>query len=344
MTEHKKTIRLSAVHAAYLDIPPESDPKNENFTEETALAYVNSNIEHMLRWLREAGEKKADLACTNEDFAAVGTYGRDLDHPALSKKLGRIVEPMIVERVGETAKKYGMHIAANYTKFEGDDAYNATSLFGRDGEIIGTYKKVHPADGERVSVKRGGSFPVFETDIGRIGFAICYDIIFPEVFRCLALNGADIIVHQTQGWGACGKAVSAGEAFMRVRAAENSVYFVVAKNIQSEGGKSLILDNYGNILAEAAGVAEGIAIADIEPDFDLIDEYCFDNFYGGVESTKARQLLARLPAAYGGITEQNPPVLTRYRGMELCETKERMTEIIRSYQEMDGETRARYHW
>jgi len=342
-----KKVKLSVIHAKYLSFTPDADPKSKSFSKEAALKHVRANIAGTLERMEEAGRNKVDMVCTIEDFTAAGSYKRAIDHPDLFRSLAARVAPEVDEQAGGIAKKYSIHIAANYYQFEGETMYNTTTLFGRDGGIIGKYRKVHPAEGELPFVKPGDSYPVFETDFGNVGIAICYDMIFPEPFRCLTLNGADIIVLQTMGWGTMGNSKDipvSGEALMRVRAMENGVYFVVAKNIQGEGGKSLILDNSGNIIAEAPGVEERLLIGEFEPDYEMYDPFNYDNYYGDVHGTKARQLLARMPHTYKVITDEVPPVIAaRYLGIKLNADPGRMSVLVRRIQEMDEQTRAKYH-
>jgi len=343
--EYKKKFRVSTVHAAYLGAPEEANPESECFSGDSAKKYVYDNIGYTAEWIRKAGEGGADLVCTNEDFAAAGTYGRDVTHPCLFAEIVAETAPVIERMASEAAKRYGMYIAANYYRYEGRTMYNASTLFGRNGETIGVYRKVHPADGERWLVSPGDGFPVFETDLGRIGMSICYDMIFPETFRCLALNGADIILLQTQGWGTGGcSGAAVGEGIMRARAAENCVYFIVAKNVQNDGGKSLILDNSGNSIAEAQGGGDRLLTADIEPDFDMTDIYHYDNYFGDVPGTRARMMLARRPAAYGAIVGGKPALMDRYDGLSLCETYARAEPILNRLRNMDDALKSKYHW
>lgn len=83
---------------------------------------------------------------------------------------------------------------------------NTALLFGRDGEIIGKYRKVHGAVGEPPHfwppkpkadlewlMQEGNEFPVFDLDFGKVGIMICYDGYFPETANILSLNGAEIV-------------------------------------------------------------------------------------------------------------------------------------------------------
>ena len=92
------------------------------------------------------------------------------------------------------AKKNKTHIFwPLYTK-EGDRVFNSAVLIGPDGAIIGNYHKMHPTVGEI----EGGCMPddeasVFETDFGKVGACICFDINFPDVLYGLKDNGAEVI-------------------------------------------------------------------------------------------------------------------------------------------------------
>jgi predicted amidohydrolase len=243
-----------------------------------------------------------------------------------------------------------MFIAANNYETENGKIYNTSTLYGRNGEIIGRYRKVHLADSERWSVTPGDEFPVFKTDIGNIGFVTCYDMIFPETCRILALNGADMIIHQTQGWGTGGKAFddcAVGEAFMRVRAAENSVYLIVAKVIQgsgADGGKSLVIDNYGRIIAESEVCKETVMTLEIEPDFDMRDKYDFNNFFSGVPSVRARILLAREPLLYNAVISEMPEVLKRYDGIRFKTNPGEPEEIMELWDSLKEDEKRKFHW
>lgn len=343
-----KKIKLAAINTKYLLRPSETHDENEKNSLETAYDYINKNIQKSLDWMNEAGKEKVDLVCTVEDFATMAmNKPAGKINPGLFKEIVVKTSAEIEDKVAVIAKNHNMLIAANFYKCDDDKIYNTTSLFGRDGKIIGKYRKVHLPIGERWVASPGSEYPVFETDIGRIGFSICYDIAFPEVFRCLALNGADIIVHQTVGWAMTGKSnenTIVGEAFMRVRAAENFVYLVVSKHIGIEGEKSLIVDNGGNIVAESSELAESLVTAEIEPNYDMTDKYYLNNYFADLTSTRALMMLERMPETYNLIMEKSPPVMNRYTGMELCSEPAKYERIMSGLGEMTREEYAKYHW
>jgi hypothetical protein len=130
---------------------------------------------------------------------------------------------------------------------------------------------------------------------------ICYDLVFPETARCLALAGADIIFFPTMGGAAVGDD-DIGLQALRVRAAENHVYLVVA----FRGSGAMVISPRGKIIAQAEG-ADGLAIADIDP---------LGGRQGGDAMNHQQDMRARLfrernPAAFEILTDPHPPVLDK---------------------------------
>jgi len=344
-----KIIKLAAVHSYDEMLYAAANPYNEEFCDAAPQKLKEDYIEKTLAFLHTAGKEKADLVCTHEDFNGVGLYAGWLDYPHLFSSLAEEIPGPTSHRLGEVARIYGMHIAANYYEKDGKDFYNTTVLFGRTGEIIGKYRKVHLPAREKWRVTAGKEISVFDTDIGRIGFAVCYDSQFTEHCRAMALNGADIIIHQTQGWGVDSNDL--GEALVRTRAAENSIYLIVAKNIQKgDGGKSCIIDNYGRILAEASGEEERVITSEVVPDYDLVDESHFNSFFSGIASIRARRTLERAPWAYSVIAEPLPPLYERYRDFEKQNTQEKTAEAHERWKVYSEAIRnkrpvaRKYHW
>ncbi|MCL2528000.1 MAG: carbon-nitrogen hydrolase family protein [Defluviitaleaceae bacterium] len=337
----KKKIKISVIHARSYEPPPGRDF-------ETAMAYVNSNIDKTIGYIEEAGKSGADIVCTHEDFTNVCAYCRDFTNPDLFYTVAAAIKEPLRNRISALAKQYSMLIATNNMDWVEGKIYNTSTIYGRDGEIVGQYKKVHLADSENWKVTPGTEFNVIKTDIGNIGFCTCYDMIFPETCRILALNGADIIIHQTQGWGTGSKASpKVGESYMRVRAAENSVYMVVAKNIQgdgSDGGRSVIVDNYGDMLAESEVTTEGILSYELEPDYHLLAPYQFNNFFAGVPGCKGRQLMARKPSCYSPLTDPKPVVKEIFHDYKLLHSLEEGKAQMEAWEALPAEEKSKFYW
>jgi predicted amidohydrolase len=82
-------------------------------------------------------------------------------------------------------------VCAGYTERDGGDLYSSAVCVHGDG-ILGHHRKVHLPPGERFALKAGDGFAAFDTPAGRLGLLLCYDKLFPEAVRTLALDGAEI--------------------------------------------------------------------------------------------------------------------------------------------------------
>lgn len=185
-------------------------------------------------------------------------------------------------------RKYGCFIQTGTfietTETYGPDVlFNTTLLIGPDGVLL-TYRKVNPwipwelhASPHDIEGYSEPMFPVAETEIGRIGVAICYDWLFPESIRQLAFNGAEILIRVSaymDPWGAT-PPMDWWTLFNRARAAENTAYVVASNQGASlEGyppfswpGGSMVVDYDGRVLAQAdPGEGEKVVVAPIALD------------------------------------------------------------------------------
>lgn len=328
-----KRLKLAAIHARTAPLPEEANPYSVKYDPAAPGAYVEANTGKILELLHRAGQAGADLVCTQEDFRGEGAYLRYLDQPDLLPSLAEQTGGPVSRRIAAIAGRYGMNIAVNSYEKDGDSLYNTTHVYDRQGSVAGKYRKVHLPPSEKWQIKPGREFNVVPLDIGTAGFCTCYDIIFPEHCRLVALNGADIIVHQTMGWGV---AVSGnGDELVRIRAAENSVYLVAAKNRTDDDGRSCIVDPTGAMLAKA-GEEEGLVIAEIEPDYMLYQEKHFNTFYSGVGSVKIRSALERHPQLYALLSDPHPPLLKQHKEMQLSDTPEKIRDIFVKWKEDAG--------
>ena len=216
---------------------------------------VENNISNFVRMLDKAAESRPDFVCLSEGIAAIGVGLGDLGAVSETLPGGRFFT-----RIAERAAAHRMHVI--YGTYERDGAYvfNTAVLVGRDGEMIGKYRKtVLPLEEDSAGLAPGNSIPVFDTDLCRVGMAVCFDTEFPEVMRCAALEGAEIIFVPI--WGG-------DEGVVRARARENGVYVVTA----SYDMKCVVLDRLGMILAHVEGgvkdgVDEGVATASCDVDY-----------------------------------------------------------------------------
>lgn len=340
-------IHLAAIHARSLFA---ADQPGKPIQPAELELLRQQNIARTADFLRQAGRLGADLAATHECFDAVSLESLAADR-ALCLSLVETIPGPTSDLLGSIARQYAMNIAANYHERQGDTIYNTSVLIDRMGRIAGIYRKVHLPPSEKWVCSAGDAMAVLASDIGNIGFATCYDIVFPEHCRALALNGADIIVHQTMGWGL--EEHEIGEALLRVRAADNQACLLAAKNIQSVNaayGKSCVIDNRGTVLAAAGGETETVVSAELTPDFDLVVPDGFNALFSGVDSVRARHLLERRPELYSVLTDEQPPLAQNYPDVALQTSPEQVRAIQHKRDQYLDDIRHKrpvkidYHW
>ncbi len=146
------------------------------------------NFETAMRLLSQGAWDKPDLVCLPETFTGLGLGMEKWFETA--ETLG-----------GETIKKLSAYACENRCYVvcpmvlkEERKTLNAAVLIDRNGEVVGYYAKMFPTINElQIGVMPGTDAPVFETDFGRVGFAICFDLNFHEVAQGLKANGAEMV-------------------------------------------------------------------------------------------------------------------------------------------------------
>jgi predicted amidohydrolase len=158
------------------------------------------------------------------------------------------------------------------------DGERANTAVCVDGEqVLGVHRKVHLPAGEVAWYRAGDGFAAVDTPMGRVGLLVDYDKTFPEAARCLALDGAELLVCPC-AWPASrtNRAQSLPrdrqrrlfDLYDRARAAENQVWLATANQIGQHGvlrflGQSKIVRPDGEIVA-AMGARAGLAVAEID--------------------------------------------------------------------------------
>src|SRR5262249_19888455 len=149
------------------------------------------------------GVEGCDALALPED--TLGLLKWETAHPEqLTEVLPAAVARML-DRLGRAAAQHRMYLVVCNDTVEPDGTtHNTAFLLGRDGRAVGRYHKVNLPLQEQA--RAGGKrFPVFDTpDLGGVGMLICYDMVFPETTRCLALAGADLVFVPTMGGAAIG--------------------------------------------------------------------------------------------------------------------------------------------
>jgi deaminated glutathione amidase len=260
----------------------------------TATPDKAANLEAADRLVRQAAADGARLVVLPEKWSVLGR-GADLRAGA---------EPLdgpTVSWARETARELGIDLVAGSVseRVDGDEKLRNTSLhIGPDGEIKATYRKMHMFDVEvdgTVYRESEHETPGDEVVLSRtadgveLGLTVCYDVRFPELYRILAVRGARIVtipaaftVPTTRDhW----------EVLVRARAIEDQCFVIAANQVGTHveglasGGRSMIVDPWGLVLAQAAD-AQTVITADLDLDAQA--------------ATRARlpSLANRRPAAY----------------------------------------------
>jgi predicted amidohydrolase len=236
------------------------------------------NLETAAKLVGDAAAQGAQLVVLPENFAVYNP----VDLPSLAEVAGDTAAPF-QSFLSKLAMQHdiwlvGGSIPVRPSRQDDDPrVFSSCLVYGPDGELAARYDKLHLFDvditdaqgryRESERFRYGDSVVTFDTPFGRIGIAVCYDLRFPELFRALTEDGAEIIVLPSAFTRLTGQAH--WEILVRARAIENTCYVLAA----GQGGRhdarretfghSMIVDPWGVILA-GLGEGEGVAVSMLE--------------------------------------------------------------------------------
>jgi len=146
------------------------------------------NLETAMKLLEQAAWDKPDLVCLPETFCGIG-----LGHEKWFAT-AEMMDGETVKRLSNYAREHSCYVVCPMVLRVEDKTVNAAVLIDRKGKVLGYYSKMFPTINElRVGIVPGTDAPVFQTDFGRVGFAICFDLNFREVAERLKANGAELV-------------------------------------------------------------------------------------------------------------------------------------------------------
>ena len=207
--------------------------------------------------------------CKDQDPAYLALARPLADHPT-------------VERFADLAGELGVVLPVSVYERDGQATFNTLVMIDADGQRLGRYRKSHIPDGpgyqEKFYFNPGDSgFLVFPTAFGRIGAAICWDQWFPEVARCLVLDGAELLLYPSAIGSEPGdpSADTRGhwQRVMCGHAAANLVPVVASNRVGREEGTSATVTFYG---ASFAADATGAIVAEAPREGEAIVRATFD--------------------------------------------------------------------
>lgn len=236
---------------------------------------VQANLMEAGRLIKEAAERGARLLVLPETFAIMGSDESERVKAAETFGVG-----VIQNFISQQAKKYGVWIVAGTIPIRSDDparVYAASLLYDDKGKVAARYDKIHLFDvmlseNQEVYTESDTTVPgrtpvVVDTPFGKLGMSVCYDLRFPELYRRLSAQGAQILVVPAAFTEVTGKAH--WEPLLRARAIENLCYVIAAGqggyhvNGRTTYGHSMIIDYWGRI----RGIQErgaGVVVSDID--------------------------------------------------------------------------------
>ena len=216
-----------------------------------ALGESEDNLVKMSDFVSKiASQQKVDLIV----FPELVTSGYELG--VRFTELAQRTPGPSVNMMAQRAAEFGVYIAFGMVTKEKVESvlYNSAVLVGPEGEMVGSYNKVHLRGEERMAFREGFRLPVFDTEIGSIGLMLGWDLAFPEVARSMTLEGAEMIAvlanwedSQLEEW----------RTYVRARAFENAVYMAASNRVGEDvtlkfGGESMIVGPRGKTFASLA--------------------------------------------------------------------------------------------
>ena len=156
-----------------------------------------ANVERMLALGEEAVQAGPVDVLVYPELSNVG-YVTERD-PAFAPQYMELAESIpgpTTEVLGGFARQHGVWIVVGLCEMHSvvrPSVYNSAVLIGPSGEVVGKHRKAHLPAEEKHYFYRGRSLDVWDTELGRVGLAVCYDALFPETLRVLALRGAEIV-------------------------------------------------------------------------------------------------------------------------------------------------------
>jgi nitrilase len=222
------------------------------------------------RLIAEAAAAGAQLVALPEYFPLIGAT--DADRLAAREVDG---SGPIQDFLAAAAQKHGLWLVGGSIPLVANDPAklrNSCLVFDPQGKRVARYDKIHlfsfrkgdEAYDEAATIERGNRVVAFDSPLGRIGIAICYDLRFPELFR--ALGEVDLLVLPAAFTETTGRAH--WEMLLRARAVENQCYVLASAqggqhpNGRMTHGNSMVIDPWGEVLARM-DKGEGVVVAEL---------------------------------------------------------------------------------
>jgi predicted amidohydrolase len=225
----------------------------------TSTEEVDRNLDRAEGLVRRAAGAGAGLVALPENFAYLRSEGSEI-------RFRTDLDGELVGRFGELAAEFGCHLLLGSVpeRIPGSRRIHNTSvLLGPGGNVLATYRKMHLFDvsipgkvdfRESRTVVAGDRVVVADTALGRLGLSICYDLRFPELYRRLALAGAEVLLVPSAFTAFTGR--SHWLPLLRARAIENLCWVVAPAQVgrhsetRTSWGETAVIDPWGEVVAK----------------------------------------------------------------------------------------------
>lgn len=247
------------------------------------LVQINSRDDKEAN-ISRAEELIDEAAARGSRLVALPEYVNFLGERDQHDAIAETIPGPITERFAAKAREHNIYILGGSIHERTDQEgkfYNTSVLFGPDGDILAKYRKIHLFDieisgnvsaNESATILPGDEIVTAEIDGHTVGLTVCYDLRFPELYRLLALEGAEVLFVPAAFTMFTGK--DHWHVLLRARAIENQAFVVAPGQIGPHGednkqcyGHSLVVDPWGVVLADAPN-NEGVITAEL--DFDSL--------------------------------------------------------------------------
>lgn len=221
---------------------------------DSVLGDVNANLQKISSMVHSIKDEEVRMAV----FCEYGTTGYSLDLNSVAEE----IPGKTTSFLEELAFRKNIWISGGMIeKGNNNKPYNTSVMISPTKGLVAKYRKVHPFSFEKDQISYGDCEVIVETELGNVAMTICYDFIFPEYIRSLALKGAQIILNATFWFadeisGPAGWSPEQSKGLAMTRGLENNVFVGMACRTGTEKnlwgfGHSVIVGPQGKILAEA---------------------------------------------------------------------------------------------
>ncbi len=220
---------------------------------------IDKNIEQLTKLIEKVDE--ANLIVLPE-LASTGYKFKDRDEAMTLSE--RANDSRFLSFLSGVASRKSCYIVAGFNEREGEKLYNSSALI-RSGGIVGVYRKLHLFWDEKKIFEPGNlGLPIFDTEIGKIGMLICFDWMFPEAWRTLALKGASVIAHPSNLVLPYCQSVTPSYSLI------NRIFIATANRLGTEQeltftGNSIITNPIGEVIAHGSTDKSEIVTAIFNP-------------------------------------------------------------------------------